>query len=145
MEEVGKAVEYKLTEKLDLSKSSLQSGYFTISSYEINNSFNYSYQYEVLGQINTASLTVSNNKGSVLHLVIDADLPYSLDKYSFLKNFGSLKYKVGNDEKIMVFSDKTPGSYTKGLYLAVDKDLANADSIWIEFSIRNKKYRYVLK
>ena len=44
-----------------------------------------------------------------------------------------------------MLTNKTPGSYTEGLYLEIDKELANASNIWLELTIRNKKYIYNLK
>ena len=114
-------------------------------SYEIKDQFAYSYQYEVWGQTNTANLTISGNGGGILHLVIDSNLPSKFDNYSFLSSFGNLKYKIGDNVVVSSFKDKTPASYSEGLYLAVDGDVSKADSIWFEIAIRDQKYVYILK
>ena len=145
LDEKQKSSEYKITEKIDLSGSSFQGGHFGVVSYEVKEQFAYSYQYEVLGQINTANLTVSSNDGGILHLVIDSNLPSKFDNYSFLSSFGNLKYKVGDNVFISSFKNKTPASYTEGLYIAVDGDVLKADSMWFEIAIRDQKYIYVLK
>ena len=145
LDEEKKRSEYKITENIDLSGSSFQGGHFGVVSYEIKDQFAYSYQYEVWGQTNTANLTISGNGGGILHLVIDSNLPSKFDNYSFLSSFGNLKYKIGDNVVVSSFKDKTPASYSDGLYLAVDGDVLKADSIWFEIAIRDQKYVYILK
>ena len=60
------------------------------------------------------------------------------------ERYAKLKYKIGDEEYTSVFSDKTPGSYKEGLYLAVDKNIVNASNIWFEIQIRNQKYLYTI-
>ena len=146
LDEVSSDKEFKLNDDIDLSKSTLNGGHFSVSSFEVDKSFNYTYQYEVMGKQNTGNLTISANDGVILHLVVNLSLPYDFTSYSFLSTLGKFKYKVGEDVFTSnLFVDKTPGSYKDGLYILVDKEVMNASSMWFEITIRNCKYVYTLK
>ena len=136
--------EYKLNEQIDFNGSTLGNGSFIISNYKIAKSFNYSYQYEVMGKQNTGNLTISGNDKYILHLEMKGNIPY-FDNYDFINTLSKLKYKFQDKEYIVSFSNKTPGSYKDGLYLMIDSNMENADSIWFEFQIRNIIYIYKLK
>ncbi|MGN1268056.1 MAG: hypothetical protein ACI4U0_00915 [Candidatus Aphodocola sp.] len=141
-----KEVTLKLGDNLDLSQSTLGSGNFKITLAEVQDKFTYPYQYEMNGQIYTNQLTVSSVKNGILHLAMEASYPYQMDHYVFLNQYGILKYKKGDQEYDSIeFQDKTPGTYKNGLYLGVDKKIMEADSIWLEITIRNQRYLYVLK
>ena len=137
---------YKLGDKVDFSESSLGSGSLLIHSFEVQDKFSYPYQYEIAGQIYTNQLTITSVQNIILHLVMESFYPYELDNYSFLEKYGVLHYKIDDKEYTSsVFENKTPGNYKEGLYLSVDKDIANATSIWLDIKIRNKQYLYTLK
>ena len=146
LDETSNKANFQVGQKIDWSKSIFGDGYFLISSYDIKKEFNYSYQYDVMGKMNSSSLTLSRENSVILNLVLDYQLPFDSTVYAFLSNLGSLRYKVGNEEFVSsVFIDKTPGSYKDGLYLAVDEKVAEASSVWFEISVRNYKYTYKLK
>ena len=135
----------KVGDTLDLASTSFGSGYFKILSYELQKEFNYSYEYEIMGQVNTGNLTLSGS-GIIMKLDIESDLDSDYDNFSFLNHLATLKYRI-NDGNVVTchFVNKTPATYSKGLYLDLDGDIGSATSIWFEFVIRNHKYIYSLK
>ena len=84
LDEVQDSVDYQLTNKIDLSQTSFHDGYFVISSYELQQKFSYSYQYDVMGKQYTGNLTISSDNGLILHLLIDNSIPGD-----FTKNMGN--------------------------------------------------------
>lgn len=144
LDEVSEKQEYQLSQSIDFSKSTLGYGNLSVSSYKIDKSFSYSYQYEIRGEKNTGNLTISGGDKYIMHLEMKVDVPY-FDMYTFLSYLGKLKYSVNNQEYVVNYSDKTPGSYKDGLYLLVDSNMENADSIWFEFRIRDSLFIYKLK
>jgi hypothetical protein len=145
LDKVSLNKEMSLNESIDLSQSSLGSGSFKIRSVSIGEKFSYAYQYEVNGKLYDSELSISSVQNVIMHLEIESSYPYQLDHYTFLERYATLKYKVGDQEYVSSFSDKTPGNYQDGLYLSVDKKLQGAESIWLEIRIRNLKYTYTLK
>ena len=146
LDKISDTVSLKIGDTIDLSQSSLGSGHFTIQSYEVNEKFSYSYQYEIMGQVNTGEFSITSTQGAILHFVIDSSLPYDFTNYSLLSQYAKLMYKIGDEEySSYAFTDKTPGNYKEGLYLAVDKNLLNATSIWLDIKIRNHEYLYTIR
>ena len=146
LDEEKKEQKYSLGSKIDFGNSSMSSGYLQIQSYEINEKFSYSYQYEVMGEVFNSELSITSTSNMILHLVIDSSYPRKFTNYDIFSKYADLKYKVGEQEYTsVVLNDKTPGSYQEGLYLAVDKKISEASSIWFEIQIRNQKYLYTLK
>ncbi len=144
LDEVNNKQEFSLGQSIDFSKSTLGYGNLSISSYKIDKSFSYSYQYEVRGEKNVGNLTISGGDKYIMHLEMKEDVPY-FDMYTFLSYLGKLKYSANHQEYVVNYSDKTPGSYKNGLYLLVDSNMENADSIWFEFRIRDSLFVYRLK
>lgn len=146
LDEVGEVSTYKIGEVLDFSKTILGSGSFKIDSYELAASFPYSYNYEIGGESFTGQYDISSIKGGILNLKISSSYINNLDDYGFLDTYAVLKYKVGDIEyEIKNLENKTPGNYKDGLYLAVDKSVMEADSIWFDIVIRNVHYIYTIK
>ena len=146
LDEISNSTNYKLNESIDFSNSSLGSGSFKITSYEVQDKFSYSYEYEVMGQMKVGNLNITSNKNSVMKLEIQSSYPYHFSNYSLLSENAKLKYKVNDIEYVSsVFINKTPNDYKEGLYVAVDSEIKNATNIWFEITIRNSKYIYTLK
>lgn len=145
LDEVSKEVVYNIGGEVDMSNTFLGSGKFSIKSYELADKFNYSYNYYVSGQPFTGNLTIKSINNIILHLVIDASYSSDYDNYSLLSNYGVLKYKIGDVEYSSSFDNKTPSSYKEGIYVNVDKDILEADKIWFDLVLRNKRYIYNLK
>lgn len=144
LDEVGKATDYNVGDSINLGETVLGNGNFMINEYEINSSFPYSYQYEVGGQTFTSQYSITGAKGAIMNVKITSSYA-NFNNYSFLDTYGVLYYKIGDEVKVVDFSDKTPGNYKEGLYLSVSDKLMQADSIWFEISVRNKSYVYRLK
>ena len=146
LDEVLDSKNYDIGDSIDLSASSLGSGSFKISSFEVQEKFSYPYQYEIGGQVYTNQLSITSVYNTIMNLKIDGNYSLGLEHYSFLEQYAELKYKKGDNEYVSkVFDNKTPGNYKEGLYLGVDKEIEGADSIWFEIRIRNQVYRYNLK
>ena len=67
------------------------------------------------------------------------------NNFSFLNTYATLKYKIGDAEYTSSFTDKTPTSYNDGVYLAVDSKVMDADKVWFDIVLRNKRYFYSIK
>ena len=146
LDEQSKTEEYKLTETIDLSKTSLKNGNITINSIEIKNKFSYAYNYEINGKTYTSNLNIISLNNTIINLKLISQLPYNLTSYDFISNYGKVKYKINNEEYTSkVLNNKTPGNYTEDLYIEVDKNIESASSIWLELNVRNIKYIYTLK
>ena len=136
---------YKLGEAIDLSNSLVGNGSFNIKSYEFGEKFNYSYTYEVMGQAYEGNITIKSVNKTILHMVIESNYISEFDDYALLDTYGVLRYRIGDVEYSSNFENKTPGSYTEGLYLSVNKDVEHADSIWFDIILRNRHYIYKIK
>ena len=136
---------YKLGEAIDLSNSLVGNGIFNIKSYEFGEKFNYSYTYEVMGQAYEGNITIKSVNKTILHMVIESNYISEFDDYALLDTYGVLRYKIGDVEYSSNFENKTPGSYNEGLYLSVNKEVEQADSIWFDIILRNKHYIYKIK
>ena len=146
LDEINKEEKHKLGETLDLSKTSLGSGNITINSIDINSKYSYSYKYEISGKEYTSNLNIISLNNTIINLKLASSIPYNFTTYSFISNYGKIKYKVNDEEYTSkMLNNKTPGSYNEGLYLEVDKNIESATNIWLELTIRNKKYIYTLK
>ena len=146
LDEVGEVSTYKIGEVLDLSKTILGSGSFKIDSYELATSFPYSYNYEIGGESFNGQYDISSIKGGILNLRISSSYSKVSEAYEFLDTYAVLKYKAGDTEyEVKNLDNKTPGNYNEGLYLAVDKRMIEADSIWFDIVIRNRHYIYTVK
>lgn len=138
--------EYKLKEALDLSNTILSYGKIVIKSIDIKNKFNYSYQYEIDNKAYNSSINITSINNTIINMKLTSSLPNKLTIYELLSSYGKIKYKIDNEEytsKLM--NNKTPGSYEEGLFLEVDKDIEKATNIWLELTIREKVYNYILK
>lgn len=145
LDKQSKTENYKLTESIDLSKTILKRGNITISTIEINSKFPYSYNYEINGKTYTSNLNILSLNNTIINLKLTSSLPYNLTSYDFISNYGKIKYKLNNKEYTSkILNNKTPGNYTDGLYIEVDKNIESASNIWLELDVRNIKYIYTL-
>ena len=142
---VSEEVSYKLGSEINFDKSFLGNGKFNIKSYEFGEKFNHNYSYQVMNQTFNASITISSVNKIILNLVIDSGYSNNLSNFSFLSTYATLKYKIDDVEYSSSFTDKTPNSYNDGVYLAVDKKVMEADNIWFDIVLRNKRYVYNIK
>lgn len=135
---------YNINDTIDLSNSILD-GSFKISSYEINKKFVYEYQYCIGDKCEALENTIiSSYDGQLLKLTVE-NTNDRFNNYDFSNKFIKVKYKIGEDEYTSSLNNKTPSSSTTTMYFNVDNKIVEADSIWLEITIRNKLYKYILK
>lgn len=138
--------EYKVGDKIDLANSTFGSGYLEITSFEVAERFTYPYEYEVGGKLYTNNYDITSNNKVIIKINSSASYPYNLDSYTFLDTYATLKYEIdGTEYEVNNFINKTPGNHKEGLYLAVDKEVMSATSVWFDIKIRNMQYIYKLK
>lgn len=142
---VTEKVSYKIGEALDFSNSFYGGGNFTIESYEFGDKFNYNYSYDVMGQVFESSIIISSVNKAILHLRTNSSYSSDLSDFLLLSRYATLKYKIGDLEYSSSFTNKAPSSYNDGVYLAVDKNMLNAEKIWFDIVLRNKRYIYNIK
>lgn len=146
LDKSSKEINYKLGDKLDLSRTTFKTGSITISNVEIGNSFEYNYQYEIGGKVYDSKYIINSSQGVILKLDISSSYPLGLDNYNFLDTYCTLKYKIDDKEYVVKsFINKTPGSHQNGIYVSVDKNIESATSIWFDIQIRSDKYIYKIK
>ena len=81
----------------------------------------------------------------ILYLDITSSLS-NITNYDLINNYGNILYKKDDIEYTSQRKeDKTPGNYKKGIYIEVDKNIEDAQSIWLELNIRNVTIKYILK
>ncbi len=146
LDETEDTINLSITNTLDLSSTILSSGTITINSYEVAKEFPYEYTYEIEGTAHTGTLQLSSTTNTILKLDITSSLPNNLTLYDLISTYGKIKYTIDNTEYTNNLTiNKTPGSYQNGLYLEVDKEIEQAENIYLEINIRNKKYNYKIK
>lgn len=136
--------DYKISNAIDFNNSLLK-GSLKINSYEIGSEFVYNYNYCLKGNCSEMSSKINSNFDSIL---LKLDVESSIENYSnyeFTNTFIKVKYKKDDKEYTSDLDNKTPTSATSTMYLDVDREIKDADSIWLEINIRNKSYKYIIK
>lgn len=139
--------EFKLNENIDFSNTILENNKYKITSYNLNNRFDYNYENCLsTGECNTFNSYVSSQVGLIMELNVESEiLSGALNESVFIEYYGKLKYKIQDKEYTSTLNNKTSNKITNKVYLEVDKEINNADSIWFEFDIRGDKIKYILK
>ena len=138
-------IEYKIEDTIDFSNSLLNGSAFKINSYEINNKFTYTYKYTVKDNEYEGKKTVSSANNTILKINIESNWIRNLSNINILNDYTKIKYKIEETEyETNLLNDKSP-SNSNDLYLEVNKNIENASSIWLEITIRNIKYKYLIK
>ena len=146
IDSTSKEVNLKLAETLNLEETILGYGALNINSIEIKDTFTNDFEYEVNNKIYKSKLTIKSNLNTIINIKLTATLPNKFTTYELLNTYGKIKYKINNEEYTSsLMNDKTPGNYTEGLFLEVDKNIESATNIWLEIKIRNNAYIYTLK
>lgn len=146
LDEKEETINIKLGNNLEIPNWFYNGGNIKISSIDIKPSFPYSYTYEIGGQTFKNEYQIESIKGAIMNLKITSNYNKTLDDYTFIKQYATLKYKIKeNIYEIKNLDNKTPGNYKEGLYLAVDSKINEAESIWLDITLRNKNYTYTLK
>lgn len=151
---------FLLSETIDLSKTILKKSQFQIESFDINSIFGEIYQYcsknECYESIEYIKPGFNSNEEKTLlklkgNILLDSEL--SINKIetlsTFIKNFGSLTYVIGDQEKTISLNlpqVKAIKTYDKMIsYIEVPKEVEQAEKIILKIKIRNKVYNCVLK
>ena len=146
LDEKSETKDYRITETIDFSNSILSGSSYQINSYELKNKYTYNYIYTINNKEYTGKKYITSSANTILYLEINSSYKINTTNFNFLKDYGSIKYSMNEKEYTSErLNDKTPGNYEKGIYIEVDKNLENADSIWLELNIRNIKYKYIIK
>ena len=147
-----------IKETLNFEDSLLLNTTFKVNNYQIEDTFvqNYNYCpvkdycYNSVYYV-TPSLT-SNYVKSILRLSLNYNIDKELkiektsDFIDLLNGFGKLCYTL-NNEKICYTNLKKIDTKVKDnqLYIEVNQSIKQANKIWFEIEVRDKKYKYILK
>lgn len=148
----------KLTEKMDFKDSTLGNVSIILNSYDLAPKYKLSYNFCVnknncIESYEYIYPKLSGAYDKVL-LKLNGTLNYDNDYFltknivEFLKEFCTIKYKIGDTNytnKVEFNQVKPVKSTTSDFYIEVENNLINADNVYLEFNIRNKKYVYNLK
>lgn len=124
----------------------LNKGYdVTISQYEITKDKKYTYEscYSYNCPIYEKILSAANGK-ILLFFKWEGDTNIQ-EFLSFLKKYGKVKYRIGNQDYIEDISLKITNYRGKYAYLEVNENIQNATNIDLIFTVRTYQYIYKLK
>lgn len=146
IDKINKKTTKNLNEPIELSETTLDSGNINISEIKINNKFEYYHNYELNNKVYSSKLNITSLNQTILNIKATYNVDLNMSMYDFIKTYGSLKYKVNNQTyESTLMNNKTPTSYSEGLYIEVNKEIEQATDIWLDFIIRDKEYIYKLK
>lgn len=135
-----------LNEEISVKINKNRTSEFTINSYELGDSFTYTYETCNFSEcyIKEANTSKKNNK-TVLFLRVTS----TASMYQTLEDvvrYGKIRYVISSEtyeEKVSVnFNKKYRGNF---MYFDVNKDVVNASSIELVLTIRNNQYIYKLR
>lgn len=150
---------YGLKEKVTFDKSNLKDSNLTILSYEIKDKFTEKYQYQIKNKSFEATeivkpSSVGSTSKKVLKLNLDYYIDYSsnlygtlLDSKTLFNSMGTITYvSRDNQYKTEVVKSITPSYVSDSiLYLEIPAEAYNSPDIYINITVRDKKYAFVLK
>lgn len=137
----------KLNGELKFNKSLLENTSLKISSYDIQEKYEYNYCY--LDNCNNSAI-IDSLGNNILKLDINSkiDDTINIDKNwnDIINSYMNVYYVIDdNTYRSVIHYSKTPNEIEDAIYMEVDKDIVNASQIWLEFNIRNQIYKYILK
>ena len=151
-----------LGDAVSFSDSVLGETTLKINKFEVANRFKteYDYCYKKDKCIKSYKYITPSATGNYFKTLLKLDSEFELDEnmklngiadvYDFLNNFGTIYYKIGNaamigekidSQKFSLQNNENNNSY----YIEVNYDVSQANSIYLEFKVRNLVYKYVLK
>lgn len=133
--------------KITFKDTILGDTYLEINKYEISNKYDYNYCYE---EDCSYTAMVYSNSNNILKLdvnyVIDSSVSLEDGWNDIFNRYVDVYYVIDDvTYNSLINYTKTPSDIANTIYMEVDKNIENASNIWLEFSIRNKVYKYVLK
>lgn len=161
LDKVEDAETYLLGEEVDLKESIFKNTILNLTAFDIKESFTLNYEFcsavdNCYPSVEYLYPSIFNNYDKALIKVNgsvnwDPDLPINktTSLYSFIRNYGKFSYIINDESKEQRLSLKqvkpTKVSYKNSAFIEVEKEMLEADRIFIDFNIRNMRYRYVLK
>ncbi len=159
IQSVNKEVE--LNDKLVINNDIVNNATINISSVEINSKMPVYYDFKSLDGIMYESYEylvpsyTDNYEKTIMKLVgnvvYDGDNknPNLKNLYNFINYFVTIEYKINGETKIFNSTirrvNPTKINYENEFYIEVNKEIEKADSITLNFNIRNDIYRYKVK
>lgn len=145
-----------INEKLEF-ENNIKGIEFKINGYELKDKFLIEYDYcikeeDCIKSMEYLKPSIDENYDKViLMLDIEYKSESNLDVrtfYKFLSKFGSISYKIGdtwyNFSKFEEIKSKRV-SFKNKIYVGINENILNAESIKFVFNVRDSKYEYVLK
>lgn len=146
-------------ESVKLNNNLMQNGEFIINSFEIENRFRINYQFCLTSNecYDSYEYIVPNYKSNYDKTILKINGTINLEKqnvkiddlYDFISKFGSLVYTINGQTKrqTVSFAEVKPTKTKENdvFYIEVLEEVRDAESISLEFNLRNSKYVYVLK
>ena len=158
--DVTSVEEAKLGSDLSFSGSILGESTFVINKFELANRFKleYNFCFKKDNCVTSYEYMVPTATGNYFKTLLKIDGKFKGDEsvndninnmFDFLNEFGYIHYKVDGEwdshkidsQKIKPIASKPDNS----IYVEVNRKILDADSIYLEFKVRNYSYKYVLK
>ena len=149
-----------ITKELVFKNSVFKNTILKIDNYELNDSFKLDYQYCVgencYNSAEYVNVSATDNYSKTLLKLVgtlkyDETLPIvkSNNLFKFISKYAVMKYKIGETtKKSLIELEELKPRKTKvenTYFIEVSNVLKDADSIMLEFNIRNRIYTYIIK
>lgn len=160
LDESRKPINYILGDTIDLKDSILKNGSLTIKSYDIKQKYALNYNYcitdnDCINSIEYIVPSVSGNYDKAI-LKLTGNISYddnshisSKNLYKFINLYGNITYKLGDQLKNnkVILNNIVPSDVkiNNDYYIEVDKEILDANEIYLNLNIRNMKYVYKIK
>lgn len=155
--EKAKVKTAKMQEELNFSGSLLGNTKLKINEVKLQDNFNYNIIKCTGGnctkRVNVISATQSSQFAFTI-MRLDLNINYDYEtlgkEYSnpkFITKFGSIRFEINGKEynNRLELTDVTPFVTNQYVFIQVRDKLKNADKIYLDFTIRDKVYTYILK
>jgi hypothetical protein len=131
IDESIRKVNYKLGDELSIKNSNIK---FKIDNSRIKEEFTYEENYKTKYIVYVTGIVLSLECDSKVNLM------------NALTKYGSIQYKIGDSTYTESINNVTPNNYKESiLYLGVNEDMKNADSIDLVLKSRDIEYIYKVK
>ncbi|MBQ6282854.1 MAG: hypothetical protein IJK66_04930 [Bacilli bacterium] len=131
IDESIRKVNYKLGDELSIKNSNIK---FKIDNSKIKEEFTYEENYKTKYIVYVTGIVLSLECDSKVNLM------------NALTKYGSIQYKIGDSTYTESINNVTPNNYKESiLYLGVNEDMKNADSIDLVLKSRDIEYIYKVK
>lgn len=139
----------KLGEELIFKDTTIGDMNFKINNYDMALTIPYVYKVCVQVECNDKNGKITPSRSYSSLAVMSLNISFDKkDSFNFISTYGTLHYIINDTKKkyTLKFVNLTPSNYEgEDIFIEVYDELMNASSIWFEFNIRDKKYKYILK